>query len=88
MEEKAYVKKNKGRDFWSVFQAGGLALAIPFEMAAGPFIGYFIGMHLKYRFGMHDFFIYLLTFMGLLAGFINTVAIIRMMLKITRGDNG
>ncbi len=88
MEEKTYVKKEKKRDLWAAFQAGGLALAIPFEMASGPFIGYFIGLYLKHRFGMHDFFIYLLTFMGLLAGFINTVAIIRMMLKINQKDNG
>ena len=82
MEEKSSVKNESGSGLWKTFQIWGLALAIPFEMASGPFIGYFIGLYLKHRFGMHDLFMYLLVLLGLVAGFVNTAVIIRMMIKI------
>jgi F0F1-type ATP synthase assembly protein I len=82
MEGQSSVKNEPGSGLWKTFQIWGLALAIPFEMASGPFIGYFIGLYLKHRFGMHDLFMYLLVLLGLVAGFVNTAVIIRMMIKI------
>ncbi|MDD5078564.1 MAG: AtpZ/AtpI family protein [Candidatus Paceibacterota bacterium] len=82
MKEQSSVKNETGSGLWKTFQIWGLALAVPFEMASGPFIGYFIGLYLKHRLGMHDSFIYLLVLLGLVAGFVNTAVIIRMMIKL------
>ncbi|MDD5282391.1 MAG: AtpZ/AtpI family protein [Candidatus Omnitrophica bacterium] len=77
-------KKQPGKDLWKMMQIGGLALAIPFEMAAGPFIGFFIGMYLKSKLGLHEYIMYIFILMGFVAGFINTAVIIKMMIKINK----
>jgi len=77
-------KKKTKRDLLKLMQIGGLAFAIPFEMVAGPFIGYFIGSYLKNRFGMHRYIMYLFIIMGFVAGIVSVVIIITMMTQINR----
>ena len=77
-------KKGNGKGLWKMMQIAGLAMAIPFEIAAGPFIGYFIGVYLKNRFGIHRYVVYLLILMGFIASIVNTVTIIQMMVRIDR----
>ncbi len=78
------VNKKTRKDLWNMMQIGGLALAIPFEIAAGPFIGSLIGLYLKNRFGIHRSIILMFILMGFVASVINTVVIIKMMLKINK----
>lgn len=78
------VKKNTGEGLWKMMQIAGLALAIPFEIAAGPFIGYFIGIYLKNKFGVHISIMYMFILMGFVASIANIVGIIEMMIKINK----
>jgi len=84
MEAGPINKKQSGKELWKMMQIAGLAVAIPFEMAAGPFIGYFIGIYLKSKLGLHEYIIYIFILMGFVAGFTNTAVIIQMMIKISK----
>lgn len=62
----------------------GLAFSIPFELAVGPFVGYFIGDFLKNKFRMNNFIIYCMVILGFIWSFNNAISIIKMMLKINK----
>lgn len=64
----------------------GLAFSIPFELAVGPFAGYFIGKYLRDIFGLHRYIVYVFILLGIAAGIFSVVMIIRMMVKINRAD--
>lgn len=64
------------------FITAGLALSLPIDMAAGPVLGYFAGVFLRDRFGMPHFIVYIFLAAGFGAGVLNTVMIVRMMMKI------
>jgi len=84
MTAQPIYKNKKKKDLWKIMQIGGLAFAIPFEIAAGPFIGYFIGAHLRNKFGVHRYIMYLFILMGFVASVVNVVLMIEMMLKINK----
>jgi len=77
-------KNNKKKSLWKMMQLGGLAFSIPFEIAAGPFIGYFIGSYLRNKFGMHRYVMYMFLLMGFVASVVNVAVIIEMMIKINK----
>jgi len=76
----------KKKSLWKMMQIAGLAAAIPFELAAGPFIGYLIGSYLKNKFGIHPYVVHLFIFMGIITSIYNTALIIKEMVKINRED--
>jgi len=61
------VNKKKVKSLWKMMQIGGLAFSIPFELAAGPFIGYFIGAYLRNKFGVHRYIMLIFILMGFIA---------------------
>jgi len=65
-------------------QIAGLAFSIPFEIAVGPFIGYFIGIYLRNKFGVHRYIMYIFILMGFVASLVNVAITIEMMIKINR----
>jgi len=76
----------KKKSLWKMMQMAGLAVAIPFELAAGPFIGYLIGSYLKNNFGIHPYVVRLFIFMGIITSIYNAVLIIKEMVRINRED--
>lgn len=81
---KDMPKENKKKDFWALVQVAGLAFAIPFEVAAGPFVGYFIGDYLRHSFGVHRYIVFILIAAGFAAGITNVVLTVKMMIKISK----
>lgn len=81
------TSKDAKSSAWKMMQIAGLAVSIPFELLAGPFIGYFIGAHLENKFGTHPSVTYIFIAMGFVASVYNAVLIIAMMIKINR-ENG
>lgn len=69
---------------WKLVQIAGLAVSIPFEIAAGPFIGYFIGDYVIKQFAFHKFIMYVFIAMGFAASVTNTALIVRMMVLINK----
>ena len=79
---------NQKRSLWKMTEIAGMAVSIPFTILVGPFIGYFIGMYLKDKFGMHRYVMYISVVIGVVVSIINTVIIIKMMLKISKERAG
>ncbi|MDD5691751.1 MAG: AtpZ/AtpI family protein [Candidatus Omnitrophica bacterium] len=77
---------DKNKNTWKMVQLAGLGFSIPFEIAAGPFIGYFIGVFLRDKFGVHRYFIYVFIVLGFIASISNTVMIITEMIRIQEGE--
>ncbi len=77
-----------GNNFITTIQIAGLVFSIPFEVAAGPLLGYFLGAFLNKKYGMPEFFIYVLILLGLAASIMNAVLIIKMMLRISEKNKG
>lgn len=84
MDGTKIMKKNIKKNVWKMTQIAGLAVSLPFEIAAGPFIGYFIGSYLMGKFGAHRYIMYAFIIMGFVASISNTAAIIEMMVKINK----
>jgi uncharacterized protein YqgC (DUF456 family) len=78
------VNKKKVKGLWKMTQIAGLAFAIPFEIAVGPFIGYFIGAYLRNKFGLHRYIMYIFILMGFVASLVNVAVTIEMMIKINK----
>jgi F0F1-type ATP synthase assembly protein I len=80
------VDNNTVKNIWKMMQIAGLAVSLPFELLAGPFIGYLIGSYLKNSFGIHPYVVHLFIFMGIIASIFNAAIIIRSMVKINKGS--
>ena len=65
-------------------EIAGMAVSIPFTILVGPFIGYFIGIYLENKFGMHRYIMYVFVIIGFVISISNTAVIIKMMLKINK----
>ena len=78
------VNKKTGKGILRMMKFAGLAFSIPFELAAGPFIGYFIGAYLRNKFGLHRYSMYIFILMGFVASVVNVAVTIEMMIKINR----
>ena len=63
-------------------------LDIKGEYFGKTFIGYFIGMYLKDKIGMHRYVMYTSVIIGVVVSIINTVLIIKMMLRISKERSG
>ena len=87
MNNTPVVNKNTKKRLWKMTQISGLAVSIPFEIAAGPFIGYFIGSYLMQKFGVHRYVMYVFIIMGFVASITNTAIIIKMMVAINKERN-
>ena len=74
------------KEFWKIMQISGLAISLPFEIAGGPFVGYFLGVYLTGKFGAGSYLTLLFIALGIVASIINTAAIIRMMIRINREE--
>ncbi len=77
-------KKKQNADLMNSLEVSGLAFSVIFEMVAGPFIGYFIGVFLVDRFRLPHPFVIMAVALGFLAGIYNVAASIRMMKRISR----
>jgi len=78
------VNNKAVKDFWRMTQIAGLAFSIPFEIAVGPFIGYFIGAYLRDKFGIHRYIVFIFILMGFIASVANVVVTIEMIIKISK----
>ncbi|MGA2090177.1 MAG: AtpZ/AtpI family protein [Endomicrobiales bacterium] len=74
-------ERKKTDNILKIARWGALALSIPFEMAAGPYIGYLIGSSLMRHFGIHKAVVVVFIVMGLVGSFINTTIIIEMIIN-------
>jgi len=88
MNNMPIVERYKRKSILKLIQIAGLAFSIPFELAAGPFIGYFIGTFLKDKFGMHRYIIYSFIIIGFIASVVNIMITIKMMLVINKEKSG
>ena len=75
--------KNK-KSLRKLIEVAGLAVAIPFELVAGPFIGYLVGSFLKNNFGIHPYIVHLFIFMGIITSISSAAVIVRAMVKISK----
>ncbi|MDD5679665.1 MAG: AtpZ/AtpI family protein [Candidatus Omnitrophica bacterium] len=80
------MKGKKKKSIWEMTQIAGLAVSVPFELLAGPFIGYLIGSYLKNSFGAHQYVVLIFVLMGIISSMYSVGVIIRMMLKIGKDD--
>jgi F0F1-type ATP synthase assembly protein I len=78
------VNKKTVKGIWKMTQVAGLAFAIPFEIAVGPLIGYFICAYLRNKFGLHRYIMYIFILMGFVASLVNVAVTIEMMIKINK----
>jgi uncharacterized protein YqgC (DUF456 family) len=74
------TKNKMGNNILQLARWAGLAISIPFEMAAGPFIGYLIGSFLVHHFRMPKAVEVIFIVMGLIGSFINTAIIIKIII--------
>jgi len=76
--------ENKKNNLWKLIQLAGLAFSIPFELAAGPFVGYFIGLYLRDKFGAPHYVMHAVILMGIIASIYNTSETIKAMVKMNK----
>ena len=76
---------DKKQEHYKWIKLAGFAFFVPVTLAAGPLLGYFAGYYLqtKYFPAIHLAAIFMLV--GLLAGTLETIRIIKVMIKLEKG---
>lgn len=80
MQEKA--------DLYKRIKIAGLLSYIPVMLASFAFAGYFIGQYLEQKLGLHGYFKSACVLIGLALAALEAVRIIRLVIKIDRGNKG
>ncbi len=76
----------KKQDYYRFIKLVGFAFFVPVVMAAGPILGYFAGSFLQQKFFPNIRLALICTLIGLLAGTLETLRIIKIMIKTEKED--
>jgi len=75
-----------GKEFYKLIKISGLVLYIPAILAAAPLSGYFLGEYLRKKFSLHGYVTLLFVGIGIATAARETVKVIRLAMKIERGN--
>ena len=71
-------------ELYKYIKIGGLLSSLPFVLASGPIIGYFIGDYLKNKFSLGNYVIFIFLAIGFIFSLKEAIKIILMLIKIEK----
>ena len=75
---------SSNKEIYKRIKIAGLVFLIPFMLAAGPVAGFFIGDYIHKRFALGYYIIFIFITLGFIAGYLQTIKIIRLAAKVEK----